>query len=418
MGSSKTIRLRGVSGGALRQRGAIAFIAIALLLIVVAVAIRYLLGASQSTTYGTTAASQSIQALMVAESGLERARGIIKAGVQFGVDKTVCDGFDITPIAPPPELGGGSFTYTPFQSIPSTPPCDNLTCTGCKVGVAGTMGAASRTITSEVAYFAMNGAEGFGHEIKFQQKTKLDDSVVVSNVSFRAKDKGTGGGNAQFTGCTEDPSSGTACAGWAVKGQGTYNVSSSGIYATVATPGVYTLNTTLSDDRYYVAVGAIFPPVSDDIPVSIKGVYASDTGNNKTVGTSNNLDGSTTNTWCTSPSDTLVFGFSSEPKVGGAQTRLTGVTFGTKQLDPLAFLSGSADSLYSEIWYVYVPVSEGGINGLFSTDPNKGTTFSVTGPTPGDDWASGFVCMAGVDKSKIVRLGSVTLHPTVWYEPF
>lgn len=434
MGSSRRIRLRKGSTGPLHQRGAFAFVAIALLLVVVAVAIRYLLGASQSTTYGTTAVSQSVQALTVAESGLERARAIIKAGVEFGVDPEACSGADTTTkyftgTFEPVELGGGSFTYAPFAGLP--PGCNDVNplCTGCKVEVVGTMGAASRKITSEVAYFVRNGTEGFGHTIVLKQRTTLTDSVVISNVAYRAKDKGTGGGNAQSVDCEEDPSSGTTCKHnqWAVKGQGTYNVSSSGVYATLAIPGVYTLTTTLNVDRYYVAVGAIFPPLTSN--VTIVGTYASDTGDNKTVGTSNSLDGSTRNDWCPSTSDTLVFGFSSESKVAGTQTRLTGVRFGTQwstplALMPLAFLSGSADPLYSEIWYVNVPKDKKGpngqlgINGYFSTDANKGTTFSVFGPTPGDDWAAGFICMEGVDPSKIRTIDTVTLNPTVWYEPF
>ena len=382
--------------------------AITLLLIVVAVAILYLLGASQTTTYGTTATSQSVQALMAAESGLERARGIVKQGVEFGVDATACEGFDTTttPTLTPPELGGGSFSYSPFTSLPLG--CNNLTCTGCKIGVVGMMGPASRTIASEITYAATNGVEGNGDVITFKLTTTVDGSGVVSNVAYRSRGSG---GNANVTGCTETGALPGTCTRWNIRGEGNWNISATGIYATVPSRGTYTVTVNLSDVRHYVAVGAIFPPTSSAGSVTFKGQYGVDTGSPslRTISRTD-LTGGTTNTWCASGADTLVFGFSSEPSVAGSQ--LNGVTFGTTPLQRLVAMNGSlGDGLYSEIWYVH---NAAGIASYFTGNP---TPFTISGATPGDDWASGFICLAGVDPTKVKRLGRVALRPTIWYEP-
>lgn len=59
----------------------------------------------------------------------------------------------------------------------------------------------------------------------------------------------------------------------------------------------------------------------------------------------------------------------------------------------------------------------GGVCPFFFDNTGSNTNFTLTNITSGDDWASGFACLSGVDPAQIVILGNLTAKKTSWSEP-
>ena len=59
----------------------------------------------------------------------------------------------------------------------------------------------------------------------------------------------------------------------------------------------------------------------------------------------------------------------------------------------------------------------GGVCAFFFNESGANTTFTLTNITAGDDWASGFACLKGVDPASVQVLTSTELKRTYWAEP-
>lgn len=58
----------------------------------------------------------------------------------------------------------------------------------------------------------------------------------------------------------------------------------------------------------------------------------------------------------------------------------------------------------------------GGVCAFFFGNSGSNTTFNLNNITTGDDWASGFACLSGVDPTRIAILGNIVSRLTSWSE--
>jgi len=407
------------------QRGAFIYLAILLLLVVVATALRFLLSAAESNSYAATINGQSLQALMVADSGAEIALAKLRnAGPLSCANGAIPSG----------TLGAGSYSLSATQiaSMPVASSCNGLlTSKGCRVQMQSNVGATARTVSVDIAYCSPTSAgnTGFGgYTTDITQKITpyQANAIIVSNLAFRRK-LDSGGPNASATTCNQTGTYAGSCTqGWNIESSsGLNSVGSRGVIATTTTVGDYYVNQGLQADRNYVAVGAIF----EGAGATYMGAYADGTSasNKGTTGTSNIVmgqvsDGRSTGTsatgttgWCNG-ADTLVFGFSA--KAANANDTLTSVTFGAANT-PLVLLeryTSNTVDMYSEVWYAYKPLASGGIDSLFAS--GVPTDFHITkSGTTTDQWAAGFACLKNVDPSTPRGLVSF-MQPYNWWEPY
>ncbi len=407
------------------QRGAFAITAVLLLLVVVAVALRFLLSVAESNTTGTLSQLQSAKALLAADSGAEsmlarmRKDGPLSCSVSQFPGGTVDAATYSTQSA------------TQLTAMPVASACNGtLLAHGCRAQFTGVAGNSQRTVNIDVAYCSPTnaGVTGFGGytttiiQVIYPYQP---NSVVFSNLAFRRK-LDSGGPNASATTCQQTGIySGTCAQGWSIESSsGLNSVGGRGVIATTTTVGNYAVEQRLEADRNYVATGAIF----EGTGVTYVGAYAdqNSASNKGTTGTSNIVmgqvkDGRTQGTsatgtagWCKG-ADTLVFGFSAKSAM--PDDTLTSVTFGAANT-PLALLerySSTIYDMYSEVWYVYKPLASGGIDSLFST--GVPTDFHITkSGTTTDQWAAGFACLKNVDPATPRGLVSF-MQPYNWWEP-
>lgn len=408
-----------------RQRGAFAYLAIFLLLVVVATSLRFLLSAAESNSYAGVINGQSLQALMLADSGAEIALAKMRnAGPLSCTNSAVPSG----------ALGAGSYSVTANQisSMAVASTCNGmLTSKGCRFQMQANVGATARIVNLDIAYCSPTeaGTSGFGgySSIITQKITPYQpNSVVVSNLSFRRK-VDSGGPNTSANSCTQSgTNSGSCTQGWSIQSSsGLNSVGGRGVIATTTSIGDYKVNQTLLDDRNYVAVGAIF----EGTGVTYLGAYADENSasNKGTTGTSNIVmgqvadgrSGSTSATgtigWCKG-ADTLVFGFSA--KAANRNDTLTSVTFGASST-PLMLLeryTSVSTDMYSEVWYAYKPASSGGIDSLFANGVPTDFNITKSGITT-DQWAAGFACLKNVDPASPRGLVSF-MQPYNWWEAY
>ncbi len=357
----------------LRQQGMVTVIAVIFLITAVIFVLSQTLNITGSNSIDNSRQMDSTQAFFLAESGLERAQGTITSAVQGGsYTNTTCTGLQsVTPHS----LGRGSFQYTSALPSPSLCGGSNPACTGCAVTVQGTVGSASRTISTVITNINAQGVAGYGSAFNLNLTTTAVNSGVFTNLAYRAKASGDGP-NANVTSCNNTGSGSLTCTAnlWNLVGQGTGNVSGMGVHANVPSISTYTINYLLSAPRYYALTGILLNPPGNGSVVSV-GSYGWDQGNNKTVSTSQ-TNGSVPNNWNCAPNNgtasasnaananTLMYGFSSLVASGTGQ--LNNVSFGPTSLaTPQMFmrqivaLSGDPDPtlnnklLYSQIWAAY-----------------------------------------------------------------
>ena len=412
-----------------RQRGAFVYLAILLLLVVVATALRFLLSAAESDRYATLVHGQSLQAFMAADSGAEIALATLRHTGPMACNVASIPAGDIDAGS---TAGFGISAATQHDALPVSAACNGLLSgKGCRVQLQGHAGAAARTVNLDIAYCTPTdaGVTGFGgYTSSIAQKINpyLPNSVVVSNLAFRRK-LDSGGPNASSTTCNQTGIyTGSCTQGWNIESSsGLNSVGGRGVIATTTTVGDYVINQRLEADRNYVAVGAIF----EGTGVTYLGAYADDhsASNKGTTGTSNIVMGQVTDGrvagtsatgsagWCNG-ADTLVFGFSA--KAANHSDTLTAVYFGAANT-PLTLLeryTSQAVDMYAEIWYATKPNAAGGIDSLFSS--GTPTDFHITkSGTTTDQWAAGFACLKNVDPSTPRGLVSF-MQPNNWWEPY
>ncbi len=395
--------------------------AVLMLLVVVASALRFLQGAAESNSSGTLAQQQSTRAFLAADSGIEAALAQLRRRGPLACTISQFPG------------GSGYATTAASQlvDIPVATSCNGLQLArGCRAQVQATVGASTRTVSMDVAYCSPTnaGVTGFGGDTTSITQTITPyqpNAIVVSNLAFRRK-LDSGGPNTSATTCQQTGIySGSCTQGWSIESSsGLNSVGGRGVIASTTTVGDYAVVQRLGADRNYVAVGAIF----EGTGVAYLGAYADENSasNKGTTGTSNIVmgqvqDGRTLGTsatgtsgWCKG-ADTLVFGFSAKSEM--ANDTLTSVTFGASGT-PMVLLERYNSALldmYAEVWYLHKPLASGGIDSLFAS--GVPTDFHITkSGTTTDQWAAGFACLKNVDPATPRGLVSF-MQPYNWWEP-
>lgn len=408
------------------QRGSFAIFAVLMLVVVLAMALRFMLTVAESNSSATLSHLQSAKALLAADSGIEAMLAKLRKGGPLNCNVSQVPGGT---------LDDASYVATSAATVSNLPvarSCNGLQlASGCRGQVRGSTGASTRTVHVDIAYCSpteagVNGFGGYSSDIVQVIHPYQDNAVVFSNLSFRRK-LDWGGPNTDAAGCRQTGTYSGACAqGWSIQSSsGLNSVGGRGVIATTTAVGNYALVQNLEADRNYVATGAIF----EGNGVTYLGAYADDNSasNKGTTGTANIVmgqvkDGRTLGTaangtagWCKG-ADTLIFGFSAKSAM--ADDTLTSVSFGASSA-PLRLLErfgSTGHDIYSEVWYVHKSLADGGIDSLFTT--GVPTDFHITkSGTTTNQWAAGFACLKNVDPATPRGLVSF-MQPYNWWEAF
>jgi hypothetical protein len=352
-----------------QQRGAASLAIALLILFIMATAVATLATLSVSSAVDSSRQEDEVAARLLAESAMERAQSALSSAASGGAfSSSTCTSMGTATYT----LGsrGGSMSYVSATAGPTS--CTTA-CSTCTVIAKGTVGSSTRLARAQLATSSVvsQGVAGFGSSFTLNLAPTVNNTLVYTNISYRANDSG-GGGIATLDNCTSGL---TSCSSaWDIQGQGANAVSGRGAYASVATAGSYSITGTLTKSsvaatRYFVATGAFFTPLVSGGTVSYTGSYGATSNTSSTNGAST---GSLPSTWMcgvnsgtgsvsnVGSSDTLVYGFASLT----ATSELGSVSIGSSS-SPLGHMSqvlrmdGSPDSslgdkyLYSQIWSLY-----------------------------------------------------------------
>lgn len=377
------------------QRGAVSIGIIMLLMFILAAAVTGALNISGSSVMDAKTNEEQIAALFLAESGLERAQGILRTAALAG---TITDSTCTALRNQTANLGRGTFTYLDARSTPATCGGLNPACTQCDLTVKGTIGTSSRSIQGQMSASRSDGVEGYGHQFSLSLKTLQNNSFAFTHLAYNPQTNWGGdavsgycvnNGAGSLTSCTES---------WKIAGTYYNNPASQGVFASVATMGIYTIteelkttsNPSTYTDRNYVEVGVTFGPLSST--VTHVGSYANSTNNVCIASTAPRTQpvtyyvGNGTNTQCATweyqhgylpsnwtcnpsngttanwsnagTSDTLMVGFGGKPYYSGSGARatnqLTGLSLNGQPLFRQVTMVGTqGDNMYSQIWFAY-----------------------------------------------------------------
>ena len=399
----------------LRQQGIVAVMAVIFLITAVIFVLTQTLGMSGSSSIDNKQQGDSVAALFLAESGLQRAVGMLNSAGNT-LDSSTCAGIasgylcgtgsGTGSISPVP--GGGSFCYgTPGSSPPG---CATGKCDSCTVPVTGTVvNSASRSISATFKMSSVYGISKNGGLATPPACTTPQDSVSQLKVKNNYASLNIPGtaifnlGIIQHT--TGQPVNPVACANltelffMGSQGNGSGNGSIFGysdfyhVLAGDATAENVPHGFSKSDDYSLVAV--IFPNATDANTTPIGQFWDDKSNTTPTVqhntsptapyiysgATSSGVAGGATacdppsatynlgsrqpcTNWCAG-ADTLVLGVAA-----AATTRtdaLTSVVFNTAGTNPqnmamtplahfpIASATASPGDIYSDIWYLYNP---------------------------------------------------------------
>ncbi len=364
-----------------RQQGMVTVLAVLFLITAVIFALSQTFNITGSNSIDNSRQMDSTNALFLAESGLERARGSMDSSWASGTqNNSSCSGISAGGLCGT-GIGSGSFSlgtgrsfcYNSASSIPAT--CTGGACTGCDVRVTGTAGSASRTLNLRINLTSDNGVTGFGgcpscvpatnpvaKPITMTLRNTFGvPATVMFNLAWRRLGGTAGqtvaGGNASAFECTlEEPDCNNQ---WHVESSsGNPSVGSMGVSVFDIAAGLTaTVEQTLDKNRNYAQVGAWFPgPPGAPAAPAIMGSYWKDSGGSgRTVNNSNATPSSgetnsgvatatvpsnclsatnSTNTsqtctsWCNG-ADTLVFGVSARSDETTVANQITNVIFNT-----------------------------------------------------------------------------------------
>lgn len=304
----------------------------------------------------------SVRALYIAESGAERAMGMVSLAVASDDSQMDATCSAIHQTTTPIAFGGGSFTYTPLTS-PQAP------AGSCDIRVMGRFNSASRSIQIRINLSSEIGTAGFGHDIMMRLQNNLNvPGVAVFNLAWRrhgSTGHSTDGGQAAASACPLP----TCYTKWSLSSSsGQPSVGSLGTAVAVNAQTGADIIQTLNKDRNFAEVGMIMPGLVG-APV-LKGSFYDDkrTANtaNNTVTKGDTSSGQATG-WCAA-ADTLVFGVSGrgDDDVTGAYSSVVFNSNGSPaQPIPLTWIAhfpntdgstpGVFGDVFSEIWYTYNP---------------------------------------------------------------
>ena len=420
-----------------RQRGAAGILIAMLLVFILTAAVTAGLTMSGSSAMDAAINDEQIAALFLAESGLERAQASLKTAAAAGTTtNTSCTGLKNQSVT----LGRGSYAYSDAVSSPVLCGGANPACTRCDLTVRGSVGSSSRSIQAPMSANRSDGVEGYGHQFALNLNTTSNNSFAFTHLAYNPPTNWGGDAVAGF--CTNNGSGSlTSCTeSWKLAGTYYNNTASQGVFETVASTGIYTINEELKTqldaytDRNYVEVGVVFRPLGGT--VTHVGSYASSpnnvcvpantprtqpvtyyvgNGTNTVCGTSEYLHGYLASTWTCNPrystgtapnlvwhndtavnwanagaADTLLGGFGGKPYCNSCGTvptnRLTGLSLNGQPIFRQTEMTGTqGDNMYSQIWYAYnrgyYASTAGGYSGALFTGAVGATVTGSIGAT-------------------------------------
>ena len=326
----------------------------------------------------------SLAALQLAESALQRAEANIMTAANGGVmSNSTCTAFATGTFS----LGRGTFSYNAATVIPTTCSAASGTpCTSCTVVATGSVGSTSRRISYAINLDTVYGTTGTGQTVTMVvNNTSGQPARALFNLAWRRLASGSNSNATICTGCDNR---------WYVDSkQGSSSVGGMGITTSMVPDGSSTVVVQkLSAARPYAEVGVVFPGKAATVP-SIVGSYWGDSkpSTPQTVGGKTALTGETNSgvattdtttciaspntygigsvqtctSWCTG-ADTLVFGISARSGTSSVKDQVLSVNFNTSgtpsQLVPLTRIAhypdplgtvANATDVYSEIWMAY-----------------------------------------------------------------
>jgi hypothetical protein len=414
------------------QRGIVTVIVAMLLISGALYVLLQSFGLIRSRSIDTAQTSNAAQALLLAESGLERAVAVVAPKMADGTAlNTTCTGLvDGQSYS----VGSrGSFTITAATSTPTTCGGTNDACTACNVTVKGVVGTTERVSALNMDFTDAIGITGRSATVSLVVKNTdtVRDAYAILDLTWRKLTRGGGQNSSDtyLTNCTSTSCTPTmlwdlnsASNSSQVKGGGI----GSAILIPKNTPSGMTVTQIMNTARDYVEVGGLFPGTTTAPTPVLRASYWSDSGssagtwggNADSTGqvksgvassTGTCLQGSTVpgagaavsgtnaqtcSNWCYD-ADTLVFGYSGQSNSIIDET--TAVSFNSVPMTRLLHfpntngtIANATGRIYSEIWYRYnapynpsVPVPRETANFVTSyagvvTGTSNGATLTMT----------------------------------------
>ena len=384
---------RGHAGRA-RQRGVATILAVVLLVTGVLFILAQSMGIIGTRTSDTTQQMDSTAALMLAESGLQRAQAIV--GMAAAADTLAaadCNAIAIAPVT----LGRGTFSYDTVTALPAN--CVSGACNSCTVVVTGTVNSTSRSLSRKFDFGVVNGTTGRGTIVRMVLRNPgAQNSMALFAMAWKRQSQGGQASSTSVNSC----SAGAGCIlQWSLESSnGNPSVGAIGTAVPIAAGTLSDVVTqVISQDRDYVEVGALFPGVSG-YPTVIgsfwrrsSGGVSGTTDTNSSAGTVNNgvatsggtcvspaansavgdATPQTCTSWCrgtdaagSSGPDTLVLGISGRSSSVSGELSPT-VTFNSSGTTPISLtrvvhfpntdgtIANASGLLFSEVWYAHNP---------------------------------------------------------------
>jgi hypothetical protein len=281
------------------------------LIVAVFFALNQTLGINATSSIDNQSQMDSVAALYLAESGVERGQSILSSS--GASTDAICTGIGTGPYA----LGRGTVTLSATSDPPS---CSGAVCTSCLIQSTGQVGSAVRVIQANIGITPANGkacnttaGNNCSNPVLTLKNTNAYPAVAVFNLAYDRQ------GQSIFGACT-----GTGCAlQWLVRAKQTS--ADMGNSVTIAAGATYPITTTLQSTNY-AYVGALFPGSSAAGPAIIGSYWDQQTsGNGNTIGKSGTDQGFTNNGTATGASTAIA----PVDANGTTQTSPSGVTAAT-----------------------------------------------------------------------------------------
>lgn len=421
-----------------RQLGAASVGIAILIMFILTAAVVAVLKMSGASVFGAAKNEQQVAALFVAESGVQRALGVItKVSSASLMKNSDCTALTASPNSYAVGTRGGAFSYSDAIAKAATGEtnCGNTgepTCATCAVTVTGTLPeGVSRKVRLTISTSPTEGAAGCGSTVSMAMPVQTANSYAFTHLAYRPQNNGTGcsggidpsaatirscentGGTCSLTTAPGDPPADF----WDNPSSGNNSTASFGVSAKSPATGSYQITTKLEVLpngqtrgtgtpvlRNYVQTGLLFTPIAGSL--AFEGSYSSNSTKSST-GLTGSMHADWTcqrNSYTASPnmpqaarSDTLTYGFAHSPEgVNAANLILSNVILGIQPMQRLTQKQGKTpDHLYSQIWFTFntgydstsgsgVPTASNGatFSGSVGTVFTGGIDDGTSGPNP------------------------------------
>lgn len=402
------------------QRGYFAMMAIVLLLVVVALALRLLLSATQGATHAGLMMHESLRAAMLAESGVEQAIARLQAGPNKNDTRDCAADWLGIELRTPVSDGSHQLSAVSLAERAVPPSCDtDRSAPVCRITISASAGAAARVQQADIGRcidpLPESGLSGTGgaadNPIRYSVTARSSPAITLLNIGYKRQDPG---GNAVAGEC-RNLGTGSLCQSvWDVEtSSGNPSVGAIAQVDSSTIVGNFGVTQQLKKDsgsqtvnRVFVAVGGIF----EGSAITYVGQYHGASTMTNSGAVSGTIPHFSVGGWCNA-ADTLVFNISAGATSAGQALNAVrvGSPGNTVSMTLLQRYTNPAagNGIYSEIWYVHRPLAQGGVAGLFSGTAADLTPFTVfpNHEVSNWQWAGGFLCLSGVDPGSIRGTG-------------